>query len=706
MRRILAALLTLGAADLAAQIPADNWQTDAIQLLSWRSIGPANMGGRINDIVGIPGNPAIFYIAVAGGGVFKTSNAGTTFEPIFDSQAVLDVGALAIAPSDPNVLWLGTGEGNPRNSASVGDGVYRSIDAGKTWTNMGLRDTERIARIKIHPRDPNVVYVAALGHEWGANEERGLFKTVDGGKSWRKVLYKDTSTGASDIDVDASNPQIVYAGMYTFRRQAWQFTSGAGETGLYRSMDGGETWTRLSNGLPKGPLDRIGVAIAQSRPETVYMVSEAKNEGVLFRSDDRGETWQTVNRDPVINFRPFYYSDIRVDPNDPQRVYSLSGSLFSSSDGGRTFGRIGAGTHGDHQSLWIDPTNSDRILSGSDGGYQVSYDRGQTFDVINNVAISQFYNITLDNRDPYYICGGLQDNANWCGPSATRNAEGIQKADWYGMPSHDGIHAIADPRAPHIVYTNTQGGAVTATDTLTGSVRSIHPHPVEVASAGNAIAGHRYRFNWEPAMALSPHDPGVLYLGGNVLFRTSNGGNTWEVISRDLTTDDKTKQQASGGVVVTDNTGAEFHCTIIAIAESPLRRGSIWVGTDDGNVQLTTDGGKSWTNVADRITGLPPGSWISHIEASRFDAGTAYVAADRHRADDFRPHVFKTTDFGKTWSAIGAGLPARNFVYVVTRGSQASRLALCGNSLRRLCLVGRRRTVVVDPKRIAASRGL
>ncbi|HEY7913889.1 MAG TPA: hypothetical protein VIG62_18400 [Blastocatellia bacterium] len=649
--------------------------------LKWRSIGPTNMGGRVTDITGIPGDPHTFYVGAADGGIFKTTNGGTTFKAQFQDQPVLSIGAMALAPSDPNVLWVGTGEGDPRNSASFGNGVYRSTDGGETWKHLGLEDTERIKRIIVDPRDPDTAYVAALGHAWGANEERGVFKTTDGGKSWAKSLYIDKETGCSDIDIDPQNSRILYAGMYTFRRKAWHFTSGGGHTALYRSTDSGASWKKLTNGLPRTAMDRIGVAVARSQPATVYMITETKSEGVLFRSDDRGESWRAVNSDPNINFRPFYYSDIRVDPNDPERVYSLSGSLMLSRDGGRTFTRIANGVHGDHQALWIDPQNSNRVLSGSDGGYQVSYDKAQTFDIINNVVISQYYHITYDMRQPYYVYGGLQDNGNWVGPSATLYREGIRKDDWYTVSGGDGFFAVPDPASPNIVYSNSQGGTINVTDTTSGNTRSIHPYPKEVGSSGNAIFGYKYRFNWNPPIHISPHDPKTVYYGGNVVFKTTNRGHSWEVISPDLTTDDKSKQQSSGGPVVTDNTAAEFHCTILTIAESPVKAGLIWVGTDDGNIQLTRDGGKTWTNVVKNISGLPPNSYVPSVEASRFEAGTAYVAVDRHRDDDFAPHAFKTTDFGQTWTAIKGDLPAKGYVHVVREDPKVRDLLYAGTEL-------------------------
>jgi photosystem II stability/assembly factor-like uncharacterized protein len=658
------ALAAAAAARLSVEAQPGPTEAVALSQLSWRSIGPVNMGGRVADIAGVPGDPSTFYVVPANGGILKTTNGGTTFAPIFDGAEFASVGAIAIAPSDHNVLWVGTGEGDPRNSASFGNGVYRSDDGGETWRHLGLADTERIKRVRVHPTNPDVAFVCALGHAWGPNEERGVFRTTDGGRTWTKVLYKNADTGCSDVEMDPSNPRILYAGMYTFRRKPWRFDSGGGETALYKSIDGGTTWTRLTNGLPKGPMDRIGVAVAPGNPDIVYMLTETTEPGTLWRSENKGESWTKVNDDKQLTFRPFYYSDMRVDPKDPNRIYTLGGSLSLSKDGGRTFTRIANGVHGDHQAFWIDPENPKRILSGSDGGYQVSYDAGATFEILNNYPISQFYHVNVDMQTPYNVCGGLQDNGNWCGPSRVPKAEGIQNGDWFLLSYGDGFWAIPEPDGG-FVFSNTQGGPIYATDTRTGAVRHVHPHPVKVGSAGEGIADHKYRFNWNAGMAMSPHDTKTLYYGGNVVFRSTNRGQSWEVISPDLTTDDKSKQQSTGGPVTVDNTAAEFHCTILTIAESPVQRGVIWVGTDDGNIQVTRDNGKTWTNVVKNVPGLPAHSWVPSIEASHYDAGTAYAAIDRHRDDDFGPYIFKTTDFGRTWTALKANLPAKGYVHVV-----------------------------------------
>ena len=681
--RVLAACLLIGGIGTGAStLLAQGQPSEAVlRHLAWRSIGPANQGGRVSVIVGVPGEPYTFYVSGANGGIFKTTDGGVTYDALFDDQDVLSIGAIAIAPSDPDIVYVGTGEGNPRNNASFGDGVYKSVDGGKHWTHIGLEDTDKIPRIVIDDRNPDIAYVCALGHEWGPNEERGVFKTTDGGKTWKKVLYLDQLTGCSDIRINPDNSNIVYAGMYTMLRKPWHLSSGGGRTGVFKSVDGGAHWTKLVNGLPKGAMDRIGIAVARSNPNVVYVVSETTHEGELWRSDDAGAHWRVVNRDPNINFRPFYYADIRVDPNDPNRIFSLSGSLYMSDDGGRNFRRIGNDVHGDHQALWIDPTNSKRLLSGSDGGFQISRDGGKSFEVINNLAFTQFYHINFDMRTPYWVCGGLQDNGHWCGPHRTAESEGIRKRDWFTVSGGDGFFAVPDIEKPWLVYTASQGGNLEVTDTRTGDERSIHPYPNRVGSAGDAMADHKYRFNWNSPIALSPENPRVVYFGGNVLFKSTNYGQSWQVISPDVTDNDKSKEGNSGGPVVVDNTAAEFYNTILTIAPSPLDSNVIWLGTDDGHVQVTRDGGKHWTDVVKNIPGLAPHAWIPTIDASPSDVGTAYVAADHHQDDDYAPYAYKTTDFGKTWTKITTGLPARGWVHVVREDPRNKSLLYAGTEV-------------------------
>jgi photosystem II stability/assembly factor-like uncharacterized protein len=633
-----------------------------IKRMPWRSVGPTNNAGRISVVTGVPGDPLTYYVAGANGGIIKTTNGGTTFKPIFDDAGPASIGAIAVAPSDKNIVYVGTGEGNPRNNADVGDGMYKSIDGGEHWTHIGLEKSDKIARLVIDAKNPDLVYACALGREWGPSEERGVFKTTDGGATWKKVLYVDPQTSCSDISADPTNSNIIYAGMYTYRRWAWHLESGAGNTAVYKSVNGGASWERLSGadklrGLPRKAMDRIGVAVAPSDPNIVFVVSETKDEGELWRTDDAGQTWRTVNRDPNINFRPFYYADIRVDPQNPNRVFSLSGSLYLSEDGGANFRTVARDIHGDHQAMWIDPIDPRYILSGSDGGWQVSRDGGKNWEVVNTFPFTQFYHINYDMQTPYRVCGGLQDNGNWCGPSNSLSGQGIRTDDWYTVSGGDGFFTVPVMDKPWLVFSNSQGGMLNITDTRSGVQKTIYPYPNRVGSVGDAMLGHKYRFNWNSPIALSPLNPKVAYFGGNVLFKSTNYGQSWDVISPDLTTNDPKKQGDSGGEIVMDNTAAEFHSTLLTIAPSPLDSNVIWTGSDDGNVQVTRDGGKTWSNVFVNVPGLKPNAWIATVEASHFDVGTAYVTADHHQDDDYSPFVLMTTDFGKTWKNIRGDLP-------------------------------------------------
>ena len=676
-------LLTLVLSLLVPEIYNLNAQTNTsmsemLKSFSWRAIGPANMGGRVTDIDGVPGDPSTFYVSGADGGIFKTTNGGVSFNPIFENQRAYSIGALTIAPSDKNILWVGTGEGDPRNSVGYGWGVYKSIDGGMSWKHLGLKNTERIKRIVVDPKDPNVACVCALGKEWGPNNERGVFKTIDGGKTWEKILYIDENTGCADIAMETNNPRIMYAGMWTFRRKPWRFDDGGKNTALYRTMDGGQTWKKIMNGLPKKDMARPGVHIAQSEPNIIYLMTEFEGGGTAFKSEDRGENWKMVNDDPNINFRPFYYSDVRVDPNQPNVLFSISGRLSRSKDSGNTWEQIAKTVHGDHQALWIDPTNSKYILNGSDGGFQRSFDGGDTWEIINNIELSQFYQMEIDNKKPYNIYGGLQDNGTWVGPSNSLYEAGILKRHWKGLAYGDGYFAVPIPGEEHFVYTNLQGGVPFLVDSRFGNVQTIHPYPKIVGSAGDAIEKHKYRFNWDSPIIISPHNPETVYFGGNVVFKSNNRGKSWEVISPDLTTNDKSKQRSSGGTIYQDNTAAEFHCTILYLAESPIQKGVIWAGTDDGNIQVTLDGGKSWSNLKSRIKGLPKYSWISKIHASEHNAGTAIIVVDQHRMNDFRPYVYMTDDFGKTWKKITSNLPTNDYVKVVRQDPHNPNLLFAG----------------------------
>ena len=653
-------------------------KAELLQSYSWRAIGPANMGGRVTDIDGIPGDPSTFYVSGADGGIHKTTDGGVSFKPIFEKQRAYSIGALTIAPSDKNVLWVGTGEGDPRNSVGYGWGVYRSVDAWNTWSHLGLKNTERIKRIVVDPNNPDVACVCALGKEWGPNKERGVFKTTDGGKNWDKILYIDQDTGCADLTMETDNPRIMYAGMWTFRRRPWRFDDGGKNTAIYKTSDGGATWKKIMNGLPETDMARPGIHIAQSDPNIVYLMTEFEGGGTAFRSENKGESWELVNDDPNINFRPFYYSDVRVDPQNSNILFSISGRLSRSKDSGKSWERIATTVHGDHQALWIDPENPEYILNGSDGGFQRSFDGGDSWEIINNIELSQFYQLQVDNLKPYNVYGGLQDNGTWVGPSNSLYQAGILKRHWKGLAYGDGYFAEPIPGNEHLVYTNLQGGVPFLVDSRYGNVQTIHPYPKIVGSAGDAIDQHKYRFNWDAPIHISPHDPETVYIGGNVIFKSQNRGNSWEVISPDLTTNDKSKQLSSGGTIYQDNTAAEFHCTVLYIAESPLQKGVIWAGTDDGNVQLSMNGCENWTNLKDRIKGIPEYAWVSKIHASEHDAATAFVVVDQHRMDDFRPYIFMTQNYGKSWKNISYNLPSDDYVKVVRQDPHNPNLLFAG----------------------------
>ena len=640
--------------------------------------------GRVADVAGVPGRPDILYAAAASSGLYKSTNGGTTFEPIFERGNTLSIGAIAVQPDNPDVVYIGTGEGAVRNSISFGDGIYKTADGGRTWTHLGLEKTERFARIVIDPANPQTVLAAALGHAFGPNQERGVFRSTDGGKSWQRTLFVNETTGASDIAIDPKDPRIVFAGMYDYLRQPWFFRSGGPGSGLFKSSDGGVTWKKLTdpalrNGLPGARLiGRIGVSIHASNPHVVYALIEAQEEGVLWRSDDRGETWRIVSRERRINNRPFYYTQVRADPVDPERVYTLSGSFNVSTDGGRTFGGSGGRMFGDHHALWIDPTNPKRLICGTDGGFFISNDYGRHWDFVNNMPMAQPYHVGIDMAEPYNILGGFQDHEIWRGPNEKWNQVGVREGDWVRLRyMADGMYTIADPRDPNLIYFNGHFGDITRIDMRTREERYIQPYPPGPAGGGANL--EKYRFNWNSPIHMSASNPDVIYYGGNVLFKTTERGETWTVISPDLTTNDPEKQKSSGGPISTDNTRAEFHCTIISIADSPKDPRVIWAGTDDGNLQLTRDGGQSWTNVAPNITGAPRFSWISSVAASAVDPATAYVTIDQHRLDDFAPYVFATTDYGRTWRRITNGL--RGYAHVVLEDPKEPNLLYVGTEL-------------------------
>jgi photosystem II stability/assembly factor-like uncharacterized protein len=660
----------------ATAIPAADLNSELFERLEWRNIGPASMGGRITAIRGIPGDTALVYVATASGGLFKTVNAGTTWTPIFDHQSTISIGDIAVDPHNPDVVWLGAGEANARNSVSFGDGVYRTLDGGKTWRNMGLADTHHISRVVVNPLNSNIVYAGALGHNTGPNQDRGVYMTTDGGETWKKVLYIDAEHGCADLDIDVNNPNILYATMWRFDRKPWRFISGSEKTGVFRSLDAGRTWTQLGNGLPKG-LGRIGVRVAPSNSNVVYVVAES-NDGTLFRSDDRGDHFHMMTKNPAVVGRGLYYSHITIDPTDENRIYSIGMQLMTSIDAGHTWRRIAGTIHGDYHTVWVDPKNPSRVWIGEDGGIAVSYDRAETWEAILNFAAGQFYQIHADNRWPfYYIQGGLQDNGTWSGPSRTRTG-GILNDDWRNISGGDGFHVVNHPDEPELFLSENQGGGIVRTDWRTREQQDVSPQPKR--NDGGPVGELKYRFNWNAPIVASPHDKNTVYFGSNVLFKTTNFGKTWDAISPDLTTNDPEKQK-SVGTMWTENTTAEYHCTIIRIAESPKQAGVIWVGTDDGNLQVTTDGGKHWSNVTGNAPGVPKFAEIGWIEPSRTAAGTAYVAFEHHWFDDFHPYVFKTTDFGKTFTNITGNLPTNDYLWVVKEDPKNPQLLYVGGEL-------------------------
>jgi photosystem II stability/assembly factor-like uncharacterized protein len=674
---LTASLARLTPAQTGSQTDGKAPEVKALERLEWRSIGPCNMGGRASDVEGVPGNPNIVYAATGSGGLWKTTNGGMTWKPIFERQNTISIGDIALEPNNPDVIWVGTGESNVRNSVSFGDGVYKSNDGGKTWQHLGLKDTNTISRVVIHPTNPDIAYVAAVGHAFGPNEERGVFMTTDGGKTWQKTLYIDANHGASDLEIDPSNPNILYAGMWNFERKPWTFRSGDEKGGLFRSIDGGRSWNKVTSGLPK-LLGRIGVRVAPSNTNVVYAIVEAK-EGTLYRSDDKGENFRQVSKDRNIVERGFYYARVRVDPTNEDRVYAVASPLFLSIDGGRNFRTISAQTHIDYHALWIDPKNPGRMWQGQDGGFAVTNDGGVTWAYVNNFPIGQFYQIHADNRQPfYYITGGLQDNGTWTGPGRTREPAGILNDDWRMVSFGDGFYALNHADDSDLYLTEAQGGRIVRTDFRNREQQSISPYP---QSGGGAASEDKYRFNWNSPLVASPHDKNTVYLGGNVVFKSTDFGKSWAKISDDLTTNNKEKQKEAGGPVAPENSSAEYYCTIISLVESPARAGVIWTGTDDGNLQLTTDGGKTWTNLIKNVQGLPGDSSVSHVEPSRANPDLAYAAFDRHKMDDYRPYIFKTGDGGRTWTNIAGDLPGKAYVHVVREDPKNPSLIYAGTEL-------------------------
>ena len=639
--------------------------------VNWRCIGPAVMGGRTVDIDVVEKTPWIIYAAIGPSGVWKSENNGITWQPVFHKENTVSVGDIAVVQSQPKIVWVGTGEATCRNSVTIGDGVYKSIDSGKTWTNMGLEKTRHISRIVIDSQNPAVVYVAAMGHLWGPNEERGIFKTVDGGETWEKVLFVNQDTGFADLAIDPSDSQILYAAAYEHRRLPYYFSSGGPGSGLYKTTNGGKTWKKLTKDLPEGVMGRIGIDVSRSNPDVVYALIEHEDGGI-WRSEDKGESWTRTCDDRTykrVNFRPFYYSHIWIDPSDDKVIYVFSGGAFVSKDRGKKFKAISRGTHPDHHALWIDPSNPLHLIDGNDGGIDISYDGGKSWHAIQHMALAEVYQIGIDMRNPYYVYCGLQDNGSWGGPSASLDSAGITNDDWYTIGGGDGFYAQIDPTDANTIYRNSQMNGLSRYDMRIGKSKTVRPMALQEEPP--------YRFNWNSPILISPHDPKTVYTGGNFLFKTTNGGHSWEIISPDLSTNDPEKQIDSGGPITLDNTGAEIHCTIITISESPVVPGIIWCGTDDGNVQVTRNGGRTWKNVTENLPDLPPNTWCSRVEASHFDPSTAYTAFDGHRTADYGTYVYKTSDYGETWTSITGNLPF-GWIHVIREDLKNKNLLYVG----------------------------
>jgi len=667
MKPLRIALLIVFPLLLMAQ-PADLFRD-----LRFRLVGPFR-GGRVVAVTGVPSQPNVYYFGGVGGGIWKTTDGGGTWLPVSDGQLkTSSVGAIAVADSDPNVVYAGMGESCVRGNASNGDGVYKSVDGGKTWRNVGLEDSQTIGAVRVHPKNPDIVYVAALGHLWGPNDMRGVYRSTDGGANWKQVLTRGRDAGAVDLAMDPGNPRVLYASFWQVRRNPYHFDSGGPGSGLFKSTDGGDTWTDISHapGLPRGVEGRIGVTVSPANPERVWALVEAADGGV-FRSDNAGRTWTKVNEQNILRQRAWYYDHIFADPQNADTVYALNTGMYRSIDGGRTFTAIRT-PHGDNHDLWIAPDNPQRMIESNDGGANVTYDGGRTWSTINNQPTAQFYRVALDNDFPYNIYGAQQDNSTVRTASRTASG-GITDHDWYDVGGGESGWIAPDPRDSQIVYAGSYDGLITRQDHRTGQSRDINAWPDN--TMGYGVEAMKYRFQWSYPIAFSPHDPKTLYIGANVLLKTTNEGQSWEVISPDLTRNDKSKMGTSGGPITQDNTSIEYYCTIFTFMESPVTKGVIWTGSDDGLVHVTRDAGKNWGNVTPKD--MPEWIQINSIDASAHDAGTAYVAATMYKSDDFRPYLYKTTDYGQTWKKIVNGIPAGSFTRVVREDPNHKGLLIAG----------------------------
>ena len=660
---------------------AATYDSAMLQEFAWRPIGPAVTSGRIVSLAVAEGPESrignrlgkLMYAASASGGVWKTTNAGTTWEPIFDKEGTSSIGDIAISPTNPDLIWVGTGEANNQRSSSWGDGVYRSENAGKTWQHMGLRTSQHIGRIIVHPTNSNIVFVASAGPLWASGGERGLYKSIDGGKTWKAVLTISPHTGVTEVAMDPTDPSIMYAASFQRQRKAYSFVGGGPETAIYKSTDGGDTWRKVTEGLPKRDMGRIGLAVSRSQPRTLYATIET-NTTEVYRSDDYGESW--TKKGTYQQF-PWFMGQIRVDPKNPDRVYELGVPLYVSEDGGMTNRAIGVSAHVDYHAMWIDPMDTDHFVVGNDGGVYISYDRGQTMDFVSNLPVAQYYAIGVDNRLPfYYVYGGLQDNNSWGGPSQTRNRQGITNNDWYRMVGGDGFYAAIDPTDPNTVYAESQNGGIIRYDVKTGEQKSIRPQ----AKFGD----RNLRYNWSVPIVISPHDHNTVYFGAQYLFRSTSRGDAWEQLGGDLTRAlDRDSLPLMGKKwgrdAVARHAGTAEFGNISTMDESPLRKGLVYVGTDDGLIQISRDGGATWTKVG-KFPGVPEMTYVSRVVASARNEGTVYATFDGHRSNDFKAYVLKSTDYGKTWSSISSNLPESS-VQVIREHPRQPSLLFVGNEI-------------------------
>ncbi|MDK3156379.1 hypothetical protein QPK87_07290 [Kamptonema cortianum] len=664
--RAAALALIIAPLQAATAQSGSNDVSSLLQAITPRALGPTNMGGRISNIAVYEKEPRIFYVATASGGLWKTTSGGIKFSPVFEYERTVALGAVTIDQDNPDIVWLGTGEENSRNSTSWGDGLYKSTDGGKTWAHMGLKGSRHISQIVLHPKDKNTIYVGALGTLWGPNEERGLYKSTDGGKTWTKILHVGNQTGVIDLVVHPDKPDMMLVGMWQRNRLPYRWESGGPESGLHRTTDGGKTWTKVTKGMPAGDIGRIGLSAFRKNPNLVFATFENR-EGGVFKSTDFGNSWEKMNS---LNPRAFYYSTPYVDPNDENLIYLPAVNFHYSTDGGKTFRVMQMDIHVDHHAIWVNPADSNHIIIGNDGGVAQTRDKGATWEHLNNMPIGQFYAIGFDMRKPYWVYGGLQDNGTWGGPTQSHRGQ-VTFADFNFINGGDGFHAQVDPSDWRIVYAESQGGAINRHNIETGESRSIRPR---------APQGETYRFNWSSPIVISPHNPHTIWFAGNKLFKSVDRGDNWQVVSPDLTTAEPDKLRNRGGVTPED-TGAERHCTIVTISESPMRANLVWVGTDDGLVHVTQNGGHTWENVTENIQGVPKNTWVSRVAASRYKLGRAYVAFDGHRNNDYNSYLYVTEDFGKTWKSIGSSFGEDHSVYAFAEGTINEDLLFAGTEL-------------------------